>query len=409
MMHDSEPCGLRAADSPQTVEKNGSSPGHNPLRILLLLPTISLQGEGGPVTHTKELLGNLARKADVDLISAYTKIPKMPIVFILANELLGLVRGSLRILAHRPDVIYSRGSQVIIGTILAGLFRLPYVIEVNGIGTDEAKIVKSRGLYYHLRLWKHRFHGRLASTYVDRIVAVTPGIKQVFEDEWHVPPERITVIENGANTDLFHPMDRAVAESTIGLPPASARVCFVGKFAPWQGIEYLIEAAPVVLAACPGTQFVVVGDGPMKKAWIDRVKALGVGDRFIFPGLVPYARIPLYLNAADLCVAPFTAMRNARMGLSALKVYEYLACGRPVVASRVAGIEELLERSGGGRVAEPEEPGSLASSIVALIGDPAARERMGARGREYVERHHSWCSVADQVIGVCRQSMAEAT
>ena len=125
-------------------------------------------------------------------------------------------------------------------------------------------------------------------------------------------------------------------------------VCFVGHLAPWQGVEYLIKSSPYILNKCPNTKFVIVGEGPKFDELVKLVNHLNISQNYLFTGYVNYETVPLYINASNICVAPFVIERNERIGLSALKLYEYLACGKPVVASKITGIEELLSASNGG-------------------------------------------------------------
>jgi glycosyltransferase involved in cell wall biosynthesis len=183
---------------------------------------------------------------------------------------------------------------------------------------------------------------------------------------------------------------------------SSKYVCFVGNLAAWQGVEFLIYAAPLILKKCPDVRFLVVGDGVMKNKLQDMTYELGLLNKIIFTGRVPYESVPLYINAADLCVAPFIKGRNAKIGLSALKTYEYLACGKPIVASSIPGVKDLIELSGGGISVDPENPEELADAIVELILNEKTRTLMGEKGRKYVIENHSWNGVARKILEICK-------
>jgi glycosyltransferase involved in cell wall biosynthesis len=116
-------------------------------------------------------------------------------------------------------------------------------------------------------------------------------------------------------------------------------------------------------------RFLIVGDGPLKKNLMDRVLESGFQEEFIFTGMVDYNEIPLFINLADICVAPFISKRNDKTGVSPLKVYEYMACGKPVVASRVEGLD-FLEEEGAGRLVEPEDVNDLEKALGDLLQDP---------------------------------------
>jgi len=139
----------------------------------------------------------------------------------------------------------------------------------------------------------------------------------------------------------------------------------------------------------------------MRDKLLEIASKMGLSDKFTFTGRVPYEDVPLYINAADICVAPFIKERNSKIGLSALKTYEYLACGKPIVASSISGVKDLIDLSGGGISVTPEDPGELANAVVKLISDQKTRNMMGEQGRKYVVENHSWDGVARKILDIC--------
>ena len=177
-------------------------------------------------------------------------------------------------------------------------------------------------------------------------------------------------------------------------------VAFIGNLAPHHGIEYLIKSAPIVLNVLPNTKFLIVGDGAIKKELINLSERIGVSDEIIFTGRVSYEIVPLYINMADVCVAPFIRARNERIGLSPLKIYEYLACGKPVVASDIKGIGDLLRNSNAGIAVTPEDPVELANAIIKLLKNEKLRKQMGKNGRKVMVNNYSWYHTAKKTIEV---------
>ncbi len=145
----------------------------------------------------------------------------------------------------------------------------------------------------------------------------------------------------------------------------------------------------------------------MKNELLNLSRELGIEDRFIFTGVVPYDRVPAYINASDVCAAPFILARNAKIGLSPLKLYEYMACGKPVVASAISGVADALEASKGGISVLPENPEALAGAILKLLENKELRASMGSKGLSYVTENYSWYSVARQVDGVCKSGLKD--
>ncbi len=139
----------------------------------------------------------------------------------------------------------------------------------------------------------------------------------------------------------------------------------------------------------------------MKDKLMEIASKLELSDKFTFTGRIPYEQVPLYINAADVCVAPFINERNSKIGLSALKTYEYLACGKPIVASGISGVKDLIEASDGGISVTPEDPEQLATAVVRLLLDENTRALMGEKGRRYVVENHSWDGVARKILDIC--------
>jgi glycosyltransferase involved in cell wall biosynthesis len=292
------------------------------------------------------------------------------------------------------------------------------VYELNGIPEDEKNLfrAKSEGGKLSQLVQKSNFSNRYISThsrlklfvlkkalsFSDKIIAVTPGIKTNLEKAYNIPGEKIVVVSNGANTSLFKPLEQETCRKELGLDLEIPCVCFVGNFAPWQGVEYLVKASTSILSKFPECRFLIVGDGIMKDDLLKLCNDLGVEDKFIFTGVIAYERVPLYINASDTCTAPFIFARNAKIGLSPLKLYEYMACGKPVVASNISGVSDVLEASGGGIPVLPENPVALAEGILKLLENPELRMKLGSKGLSYVTENYSWYSVAKKVNEVCK-------
>jgi glycosyltransferase involved in cell wall biosynthesis len=387
------------------------------LDILFLEPLKSFEGANGKMTHSCELIDGLAAGHNrlyifsaIDLPFVHTdRIVCSPIPDRGNLRLYGsIVRSILRNGASRRyDVIYTRNSFFgVLGDIFSGrVHGTPVICEVNGFFGDEIRLLDGSHSSSGITAWMNQTLCRVSEHYLlkraDSIIAVTEGIKRHLVEEYGVDEKRITVIENGANTAIFRPGDQDQARKDLGLDLSARYVCFTGNFAPWQGLPDLIRAVPEVHNTCPAARFLLVGDGVMRERCIELADELGVRDLVHFTGRVAYERVPTYVTASDVCVAPFIRDRNGTIGLSPLKVYEYMGCGKPVVASDIAGVRELLERSGGGIPVRPEDPGAIASAVSMLLTDAGKRVQMGRAGCEYVRKNNSWEIVARKVGEVC--------
>lgn len=316
-------------------------------------------------------------------------------IYILLSALIIIARRRGRI-----DIIYRRHHLFNSEYLLAKLFRIPSVKEVNGIVADETKITKQGD---RVSLWVINRIERFNMSKADKIIVVTSKLKELLHSEYGVSEDRLIVIQNGANIDLFKPMGATKAREKLSLNQGSNYVCFVGTLYAWQGVEYLVKSAPLVLQKCPEARFLIVGEGQMKQELIELAEQIGVLDKVIFTGVVPYQQVPLYINAGDVCVVPKMAVKS---GLSPLKLYEYMACGKSIVATRVSGLD-ILEQCGAGLLVEPEDSQELAHAIITLLKDEKLRIELGEKGRKYVVKNQSWESVAWKVADVC-QSLIES-
>jgi glycosyltransferase involved in cell wall biosynthesis len=302
----------------------------------------------------------------------------------------------------RFNVIYRRHNLFSSERILSGLFKVPTVREVNGIYSDE---IKSQKRGDKLSQWIIDRIERSSMPNADKVVAITVKLKGVLNREYGVPEDKITVIPNGANINLFRPMDTAEVRKGLRLDPGCRYVCFVGNLVKWLNIENLINSAPYILEKLPDTKFLIVGDGELRETLKSRVNELGIADKFIFTGMVPYERVPLYMNAADICVMPATAdFRNTRLGMSPLKLHEYMACGKPVIAGKIEGDTQEIAEAGLGALVDTTREKEMAAATIAMLVNEPLRKEMGQRARQIVVDKYSWMKSAEHVAEVCRSA-----
>jgi glycosyltransferase involved in cell wall biosynthesis len=140
----------------------------------------------------------------------------------------------------------------------------------------------------------------------------------------------------------------------------------------------------------------IVGDGPERAACEERASALGLDASLIFTGAVPAEQMPGLLAAIDIAVAPYPP--SAGFYFSPLKVYEYMAAGRAVVAGRIGQIDGLIEDGVTGRLYPPGDPDALVEVLDQLARSPDERARLGAAARAKVSAEHTWRSVAQRIL-----------
>jgi glycosyltransferase involved in cell wall biosynthesis len=298
-----------------------------------------------------------------------------------------------------PDVVYVRTLHSPLPALLARLLRCALVVEVNGDALAQREAAGARAAALAYVRWSDRVNLRAAA----HVIPITDGLGRMVRERHGVDAARVTVIGSAANTELFRPEPAAAARARVGLDPSARAVGFVGTFFAYQGVDALIDAAPSLLARCPDARVLLVGDGPLGERWRARVAASPHRAAFVLPGQVPYARVADWINAMDVCVAPWTADRGET---SPLKVFDALACARPVVASAIPSVRPLIDADVGVVGVPPDDPRALVNGVAALLDDPARRTALGARGRAWVERDHSWAAVARHTVAVCARAAA---
>lgn len=231
--------------------------------------------------------------------------------------------------------------------------------------------------------------GRLAHG----VVAVSPRIKQLLVDQFRVPDKRVLALANGVDIDAIRPVPRAQAIGRAGLDPATRYVVFCGRLESWGDFDTLLEAFAAVHRRRPDTALLLVGDGPERERIERRGGELGVSEAMVMTGFVEdRARIGDLIGAATVALICY---RDGFVG-SPIKLAEYLAAGRAVVAKDTPGMREALAPTGAG-VAVPGERQAMADAIVDLL-DPVRADEMGAVGRRLAEERYSWRSIVRRTL-----------
>jgi D-inositol-3-phosphate glycosyltransferase len=234
--------------------------------------------------------------------------------------------------------------------------------------------------------------------HVDGLVAASMVERRALISEYGAESTRTTVIPCGVDTELFHPVDRAVAQARIAAGTGPL-VVYVGRIAPIKGLETLLDAVAQLRARGSAVRLLIVGgeaDEPVDGHEAEirrRVETLGLGDAVRFAGAQPQEALRDYYVAADVTVLP---SYYESFGMVAL---EAMACGSPVIGSRVGGLTTTVRDGVTGFLVPDGDAGALAERIDALVGDADLRFRLGREGVQWAARHR-WPCVAE---AICRE------
>jgi glycosyltransferase involved in cell wall biosynthesis len=247
-----------------------------------------------------------------------------------------------------------------------------------------------------------RFFRWASFKWVDVVIATSEEMREVALR--FVPDARIKIVTNGVDTTSFQPYSKKSNQEFI--------ILTMRRLAPKNGVQYLVEASPQVIATIPEAVFWIAGEGKLESHIRQRVEVLGVGSNFRFIGLVPHSQTVEFYRKADLIVFPSSAESTS------LACLEAMAMEKPIVASSLEAYQDML---GGGErgvlvnlfdritsdynaplTLPPERIRSLAEAIIRLAGDSSLRKELGARARLYVIDTYDWRHIAGQVIQAYR-------
>ncbi len=270
---------------------------------------------------------------------------------------------------------------------------VPAILEVNGSRMDELRL---RG-FSPLRLKIHQSREIQTIKFASHYVCITEGIRDLLVEQYHVDAHKCTVLPNATDTDLFQLMPQVHCQETLQLPADKFHIGFVGVFQPWIDFKTLFEALCILRDQGIPVCCSLVGDGHVESQLRQLALNLGVSDIVHFAGRQLHQNIPQWINAFDVCLAPFIKTRNEAIGLSPLKLFEYMSCERPVLASSLSGIAEPITTTQAGRLYEPENSEAMARELIWFYRNPGLRESMGRQGRAYVLKNHSWSVIAEKI------------
>lgn len=290
-----------------------------------------------------------------------------------------------RFIFFRPDVVFF--FEILMNPLplaLSRLFRRPFVTYINGIACEEMKLKGTS----NAMIWLVEKMQKLYTVYADKVFAITDTVIDHLISCHGLGKEKTSILSSAVDTGQFRPVDKSACRMETGLPPETPVVGFCGSFLPWQGLDYLLFAAPFVIKEIPDVTFVLLGQGMMKREWEQQAHRLMIRDAVRFLDPVAINEVHKYINAFDVCVVFFKPLRENTGDPT--KLYEYLACGRAVVTNRYPKYGGLVEAYNAGISVDAEKPEKLAEALITLLKDAGLRDSLAKNGREAVVKSFSW-------------------
>jgi len=314
--------------------------------------------------------------------------------FDLRNGMLFTDRSRLEIKKQSPDFIYQRYSRFNWSGVEASWpIKRPLFLEYNG---SEVWMAKHWGRSRRDDLLERCELLNLAAATRIFVVAEVERNNLIAAG---VPREKIVVNPNAVDVQEFRPDAGGEAvRRELGINEDETLAGFVGTFGPWHGVLTLAEAISMLPEGC-GVRFLFVGDG-MYRDEVERIiTEAGLRQQVIFVGQVEHQRVPALLDACDLLLSPHAPMTDGSEFFgSPTKLFEYMATGKAIVASRLGQIGEVLVDNETALLVEPGSAQELADAILRLSGSRDLRARLGAAARQAAIERHTWKQNAQRVI-----------
>ena len=369
-------------------------------------------GVGGSVSHISGILHGLrslgarvglltAQEPPPQLVGALDDleiIPMLPPSALATGDVERIAvnrsvrRAGMRLAARlRPTFVYQRHQAFLTaGADIATACRLPLVLEWN------ASEVWTRA-NWEQPLGVERLLNPLldaAELYVLRrsslVVAVSDPAAAMAQ-RLGVEAERIVTVFNGVDVK---DIDRAVG-SGGAVKPMPRRLGWIGSFGPWHGAEVAIEA----LAQLPlDVQLLMIGEGSRLSECRRLAESLGVGARVVWAGGLAHDEAMRRLAGCSILLSPHVQLEDQEFFGSPTKLFEYMALERPIVASRLAQLGEVLENGRTAVLVEPGDPKGLAAAIIELLGAPQRGRQIAVAARQEAINMHGWDRRARQLL-----------
>jgi colanic acid biosynthesis glycosyl transferase WcaI len=297
----------------------------------------------------------------------------------------------------RPDVVIASSPQLLVGLSgwwLARCKNVPLVFEVRDLWPESLAAVglgNDRSLLYRSLNKIARFLYRRA----DRIVVVAPAFEEYLVTNCHIVREKIFVVENGVETQIFSRNRADDLRRQLGVENKFV-VSYIGTFGMAQGLETVLRVAALLVKTNPEIIFLMIGEGAEKARLLGLARDLNL-QNLRFLNQQPRKKIPAYIGASDACLVPLKKTELFKTVIPS-KMLEFMSCERPVILGVEGQARTILEEARAGICVEPENVDALAYAIRYLAANPEAAREFGTNGREYILRKFSRRQSAEKYI-----------
>ncbi len=343
--------------------------------------------------HEVVLTGPAAKVKSVNKFQKLKKVVKGPFYELMetAYNFVGFYNLDRAIKNFQPDFIYDRYMIFNASAVLAGKKNnIPVFLEMNAPIAFERYAEPDEFLY--LRPLAFNLEKGICCA-AFRTIAVSTPLKKYFALRG-VPFEKIMVLPNGVNLEKFKPGIKKVSlTKKLGIPETAKVIGFTGILRAWHGIEILLMAFKKVKKKIPDSYLLLVGDGPAQSDIEQTCINLGIVDRVKITGRISHNKIKSYIDLFDVAVSPKTTFYASPM-----KIPEYMAMGKCIVAPDTDNIRDLILNGITGIMFEKDNVDALADSLTKALTDNELNKKISANALKKAETDLSWITNAQKVI-----------
>ena len=313
----------------------------------------------------------------------YSRLEAGPTLHKLYLDALMLFKAAMLIPDFRPDLIHAHLHEgAFIGYYLKKLSGVPLLLDYQGSLTGECI---DHGFFQTTSLTASFFRRieRLINSFADTIITSSGAGRNELITTWGVPTLRVTALNDGVDTDIFHPRPQLEGRTILGIPRGITVVAYLGILSQYQGTDLLLDCIQILQTKAVKVHFLIMGFP--HEQYRTAAEARGLAGMLQFTGKVDYMDAPVMLSAADIAVTPKLSPTEANG-----KIFNYMACGLPVVAFDTPVNREVLGDTG--IYASYGDARDLAEKIAALVSDSESRFSFSEQVRNKALHEHSWNS-----------------
>lgn len=345
--------------------------------------------EGGQGRHIYEIYNRLIDNTEIELLifspcrnKLKNHVSILPFTKkfgknILFSILLHFCLGNI-IRAHKIDIIHFHGGPG--GLFFLREINIPVIYTVHHTYYQQYRFI-------HKQKWKWIFSLIESSSYkkADKIIAVSSSTKNVLVERYGLREERIKVIPNGVDLSRFHPMN-------IDKIPNS--ILYVGRLDKRKGIDFLVKTIPLIKKEIPEIKLFIVGKGKLRKPLEKFIHFHHLESNIQFLGFIPDRELPQWYNKAEITVIPSVF---EGFGITAI---ESMACGTPVIATKVDGLKDVIDDGKTGFLIAPSNKEELSNTIIRILKNEKLRDKIIKNGKKEILDRFKWNKIIGEILGI---------